>query len=48
MDKLSIGVQQSHDDKSLMLTAVLPLTQHKSTNKQQYTLGNKYDEILLK
>jgi hypothetical protein len=42
MDKLSIKVQQSHDDKSVMLTSVLFHTQHKSTNKEQYSPEHKY------
>jgi hypothetical protein len=42
MNKLSIRVQQSHDDKSLMLIAVIPPAQHKSTNNKQYSLGKEY------
>jgi len=41
MDKLFITVQQSHDDKSVMLTAVLSHTQHKSMNKEQYSSEHK-------
>jgi len=42
MDKLSIAVQQSHDNKSVMLTAVLSHTQHKFMNKEQHSSEQKY------
>jgi hypothetical protein len=41
-DKLSITVQQSHDDKSVMLTAVLSHTQRKSTHEEQYSSEHKH------